>query len=143
MEEIITSGARVTLAFSLRLLNDVVVDQAERDAPATFVIGSGDLAPGLERVLLGMAPGERKSVRLEADQGFGLQREELFITLPRADFDADEVPAPGQMIGFDTPEGEMPGSVVEVNDTEVVVDFNHPLAGKGLLFDVEVLAVQF
>lgn len=139
----IQPGSRVTLHYTLTLADGTVVDSTEGGAPATFVIGSGELVDFLEGRLLGLETGTHWQFAIDASETRGQFVPETVQRLPRTDFPADMDLKPGEVIGFETPGGEeVPGLVLEVTDTEIVVDFSHPLAGRDLVFDVEIVAVE-
>jgi FKBP-type peptidyl-prolyl cis-trans isomerase SlpA len=111
-------------------------------APATLALGAGELAPGLERCLESAEPGRRYVFLLEPGQAFGERREDLVQALPRAAFGADLQLAVGAVVEFSAPRGERHAGVVcEALGDEVRVDFNHPLAGRRVRFEVEVLSI--
>jgi FKBP-type peptidyl-prolyl cis-trans isomerase SlpA len=143
MSVAIAPGSRVTLHYTLQLGDGTLVDQTQSGEPATFVIGSGELADPLEARLLGMVAGERRRIELSAMETRVLATEQSAELLPRTEFPPELELKIGQVIGFALPDGqEIPGLVLDVSDTEVVMDFSHPLAGRDLVFDVEVLAVE-
>ena len=144
MSMTIAPGCRVTLQFSLALKDGTIVDYAS-DPAAEFQIGTGELVDFLESRLLGLRTGDTRHFEIAAEEtalanafpGETQQR------LPRTDFPPDLELAPGQVIGFTAPNGqEIPGWVVSLSDVEVVVDFGHPLIGRDLVFDVEILRVE-
>lgn len=143
MSLVIETGRRVTLHYTLSLADGMLVDRTEPDAPASFVMGSGELVELLERRLLGMRPGERGHFDIPAEETHGALDADSVQHLPRGDFPPELELTPGQLIGFAAPNGqEVPGLILAVNDAEVTVDFSHPLAGRDLVFDVEILAVD-
>lgn len=110
--------------------------------PATLVLGSGELAPSLERCLVGVESGTPRVFMLEPEDAFGRYREELLQRLPADAFPDSVAVEPGQVIEFSAPDGtRMAGLVREFEGGEALVDFNHPLAGRPIRFEVEVLAV--
>ncbi|MCK5383177.1 MAG: peptidylprolyl isomerase [Gammaproteobacteria bacterium] len=132
----------VTLHLSLTLEDGTVAESTFDDEPLTFILGDGTLVEGLELGLYGLRPGDTQRLSLFPEQAFGLRDPEKVHRLPRADFPAEMALEPGCIIGFDTPEGEeLPGMIVSTDDTSVEVDFNHPLAGRVLIFDVEIIDV--
>ena len=137
----ITQNTQVTLHFTLKLPNGDVVDTTTNKAPATFTIGDGNLLPGFEQCLLGLKAGDKRSFEIEPERGFGPGSEQNIQTMPRDNFTDMEL-EPGLLIIFkDAAGGEMPGVVKTIHDTVVDIDFNHPLAGKTITFDVEIVAV--
>ena len=136
-------GTRVTLHFAIHLATGEEIDTTRRGRPASFTVGDGNLPAGFERALFGLRAGDDERLPIPAAGGFGLHRKENIRTLPRADFPNDEDLVPGMMIAFAAPgEGELPGVVRSTRATTVVVDFNHPLAGRDLVFDVTILRVD-
>jgi FKBP-type peptidyl-prolyl cis-trans isomerase SlpA len=110
-------------------------------SPATLALGAGELAPGLERCLEDLQPGARRVFVLEPQEAFGARREELLRSVPRASFPPDTVIEQGAVVEFRTPEGDAHAGVVRgENGAQVSVDFNHPLAGRRVRFEVELLA---
>ena len=110
--------------------------------PATLVLGSGELAPALENCLVGLESDQSHSFLLPAEKAFGEYREDLVRRVPESAFPDSLVPEAGQVIEFAGPDGlRMAGVVKEVEAGEALVDFNHPLAGRPIRFDVRILAV--
>jgi FKBP-type peptidyl-prolyl cis-trans isomerase SlpA len=143
MVNTIQAGSRVTLHYTLALADETVVDSTRGGEPATFVVGSGELVEILERRLLGLTAGEHRHFEISATESQMPVSAEAVQTLARSDFPAELALEPGQVFGFTAPSGEeVPGLIVSVTDTEVIVDFSHPLAGRDLIFDVEIIAVE-
>ncbi len=139
----ITFGSKVTLHFSLKLADGMLVESSFDDQPETVVIGDGSLDHGLEMALIGLCPGDRQTLTLMPGQAFGERDPAAIHAVPRTQFPADMVLEPGQIIGFsDEQGGEVAGAVLALDDKEVRVDFNHPLAGREIIFEVEILAVE-
>lgn len=110
--------------------------------PATLVLGSGELAPALEKCLLGIQSGETRTFVLEPEQAFGGYRKELLQRMPPDAFPDNLRVQTGQVIEFAGPDGaRLSGLVKEIGSDETLVDFNHPLAGRPIRFEVEILAV--
>ena len=111
--------------------------------PATLMMGSGELSPALEKCLVGIASGESRTFVLQPDQAFGGYREDLLQRLPSQAFPESLTVRAGQVIEFARPDGgRLSGLVKEIDRDEALVDFNHPLAGKTVTFDVEILEVK-
>ena len=140
-ERQITSESRVTLHFSLALANGDEIDSTRGGDPATFEMGDGSLLPGFERALLGLEVGDDAQLIIEPDRAFGIHREENVRRLAIDKF-ADLQLEPGLMVSFAAPDGELPGVVLEINPPWVVIDFNHPLAGRVITFAVSILFVE-
>lgn len=137
----ITHDSQVTLHFTLKLPGGEVIDTTVGKKPATFKVGDGSLLPGFEQSLFGLKAGDQRSFEIEPERGFGQGNPQNVQSMPRDGF-KDMEPEPGLMIIFqDAAGGEMPGVVKSVSDTVVEIDFNHPLAGKVVTFEVEILDV--
>ncbi|MHB8255036.1 MAG: FKBP-type peptidyl-prolyl cis-trans isomerase [Acidiferrobacter sp.] len=140
--ERIENGCRVSLYFTLSLTDDTRIDGTEAGEPWEMVVGNGELPPGLDRCLIGLAVGERGQFFVAASDGFGEKNEGAREILPRAEFPADVELIPGMAFGFTLPDGnEAMGQVVAVAESGVEVDFTHPLAGHDLVFNVEIVAI--
>jgi FKBP-type peptidyl-prolyl cis-trans isomerase SlpA len=140
---LITIGSRVSMHFSLALADGMPVESSYGDEPVTFVVGDGSVDKGLELALIGLRSGDKQVLTLMPGQAFGQRHSEAVQWIPRARFPRDMQPEPGQIIGFSGENGEeMPGAVLEVAADRVRIDFNHPLAGREIVFDVHILAVE-
>ena len=110
--------------------------------PATLVLGSGELAPALERCLIGAESGKAHVFMLQPEDAFGSYRNEVLQRVPADAFPDSLAVEAGQVIEFSAPDGvRLAGLVKEIDGGEALVDFNHPLAGRPIRFDVEILAV--
>lgn len=140
---IIGPGTQVTLHFAVKLEDGSVVDSTFNNSPATFTVGDKNLLDGFERVLFGLCAGDKDSFHLAPEQGFGRHNPNNVQEFPRADFAADLTLEEGLLLSFaDANNQEMPGVVAAFDNNKVVIDFNHPLAGRHLVFDVEVIDVK-
>ena len=143
MNPAIEPGSCVSLHFRLSLADGTLAEASAPGEPWTVTIGSGDLFVALDRGLLGLRAGEGRRCEIPAQEAFGPARDDAIHALPRSSFPPELGVEVGQVIDFTTPAGqETPGRVLDVTDTEVTVDFCHPLAGHGLVFEVEILAVE-
>ena len=135
-------GTRVKLIFSLKLENGDLVDSTG-DKGAEFTVGDGNLLPGFERALFGLQAGDKKLLWISPEQGFGEPNEENIQRIKRSQFQSNMALTEGLMMSFaDAQNTELPGVILSVGDQYVEVDFNHPLSGKTLQFDVQILAVE-
>lgn len=142
MSELIGPGKKVTLHFSVALAEGELVDSTrERPAPAEFVVGDGSLLPGFEQAIFGLRAGDRRSVFIDAKRGFGEWNESNIQTFTRVQFSHLALET-GMVIAFADKSGELPGVVKTVGDETVAVDFNHPLAGRDLVFEVDIIRVM-
>lgn len=139
----IEPGRRVTMHFTLALEDGFEVDTTRDDDPMVFEVGDGTLLPTLEQYLIGLEPADVKEFVIPPEAGFGFRDETNVHEMPRDQFGADMTLAPGVIIGFASPSGdEVPGTVLDVHDETVKVDFNHPVAGHTIKFSVQILSVE-
>jgi FKBP-type peptidyl-prolyl cis-trans isomerase SlpA len=136
-------GTKITLHFALQLDNgDMVDSNFERD-PAIFTVGDGNLLPGFEKALFGMLEGEHKTLVIKPEDGFGQRNPNNIQEIARSQFSPDLELSEGLMLSFaDAQKTELPGVVQRFDDEVVVVDFNHPLAGRDILFEVAILKIE-
>lgn len=141
-EQRIGPERQVTLHFALKLESGDVVDSTEGKNPAVFKVGDGNLLPGFEQALYGLKAGDKRSLAIEPEHGFGQPNPQNVQVMPRGNFEGMEL-SEGLLIIFnDAANAELPGVVKAFDDAQVTIDFNHPLAGKRLTFDVEIVDVQ-
>ena len=136
-------GTKITLHFALQLDNgDIVDSNFERD-PATFTVGDGNLLPGFEKALFGMLEGEHKTLVIKPEDGFGQRNPNNIQEIARSQFSPDLELSEGLMLSFaDAQKTELPGVVQRFDEEVVVVDFNHPLAGRDILFEVAIIKIE-
>ncbi|MEX2365374.1 MAG: peptidylprolyl isomerase [Pseudohongiellaceae bacterium] len=135
-------GTRVKLLFTLRLATGEEVDSTG-NRPAEFTVGDGNLLPGFEQALFGLKSGMRQVLRIDAASGFGDHKPENVQRMPRASFSADLALHEGLVVSFaDSQKAEVPGVISRLDGNMVEVDFNHPLAGYDIDFEVEILEVE-
>lgn len=136
-------NCKVELHFSLKLADTgELVDSTYEKKPAELVIGDGNLPAAFEAVIHGMRAGERKIERIEPKDGFGQHNPSNVQRIPKDQFDPSVKLSEGLVVSFqDKAKSELPGVVSTIDDTMVTVDFNHPLAGRDLEFEVEILSV--
>jgi FKBP-type peptidyl-prolyl cis-trans isomerase SlpA len=141
IERRVGPGKRVTLHFSVSLSDGRLVDTTKSGDPATYVFGDGSLLEGFEQSILGLKVGDRRSVFITPDQGFGPYNEDNLQRFPVSQF-AGMALEEGLVVSFaDAARAELPGVVKEVSAEWVWVDFNHPLAGRDLNFEVEIINI--
>lgn len=135
-------GSKVTMHYSLAIEDGTVVDSTFDAAPITFTMGDGTMIEGLEFALVGLEKGDDQSVSIPPNVGFGYPEDEAIQTMALDEFPPDMAPEPGQIIAFNMPNGEeIPGTILKVENGAVEVDFNHPLAGREVIFTVKIVDV--
>jgi len=141
----IAQGSQVALHFSVALENGIEIDNTRSyPEPVNLVIGDGNLLEGFEKALLGLRAGDRRTVHLPPEDAFGPWNPENVQLFDTVQFikAGNERPEVGTMMEFqDKGGGTLAGVVKAVNDDKVEVDFNHPLAGRNVVFEVEIARV--
>ena len=139
----ITPDSSVILHFSLSKENGDIIDSTFDKKPAQMAMGDGSLLPYFEVCLLGMQVGEKQSFSMPPEKAFGQRNDANLQTIKRHQFGVDMVLDPGLVVSFsDAANTELPGVIKSIEGDEVIVDFNHPLAGLTLQFRVEIIAVS-
>lgn len=136
-------GTRVTLHFALRIPGGETIDSNFEREPATFTVGDGSLLQGFERALFGLHAGDHQTLLIKPEQGFGQRNPNNIQEIPRTQFDDRLELSEGLVLSFaDAQNTELPGVVRNFNDQVVTVDFNHPLAGRDVEFEVAILRIE-
>lgn len=136
------AGATVTLHLSLTLEDGRIAESTFGGEPHTFTVGDGSLLPGLELALYGLRRGDTQRVLLHPAQAYGLRDPAKRRQMPRSAFAPDLDLEPGFIIGFTGSAGEeLPGTILTVAENAVDIDFNHPLAGHAVTFEVQIIDV--
>lgn len=139
---LISSHTVVHLHYTLTNENGDVIDTSRGDEPLAYIHGMGNLISGLEEALTGRAVGDRFQVSVPPEQGYGMRDDELIQVVPKSAFPGVTDIQPGMQFRAESSDGAQLVTVIEVNDDEVTLDGNHPMAGLTLNFDVEVTAVR-
>ena len=139
---VVATDKRISIEYTLKLEDGTVADTNVGGEPLIYVQGASQILPALEKELLGLKVGDSKEVALTAANGYGEIDSQLYRTVP-----ASAIPEDARKVGVQvmaqSPEGAVqPVRVHELKGEEIVMDFNHPLAGKALNFDVKVLAID-
>ena len=140
MSMMIDQGVKVTMSFSLALENGELIDSNFDTQPATFVMGDGNLLPGFEVPLKGLKAGDKAEFVISPENAFGQRNPENMQQLGRDNFDQESLNV-GDVFSFQNGEGELPGVIMEIGDDSIKVDFNHPLAGRNIIFKVDIVEV--
>lgn len=137
----IKDGDTVRIHYTGTLIDGTVFDSSDGRDPLEFVVGSGQIIPGLDVALPGMTAGEKKVVKIACAQAYGPINPAMRQGVPR-DAIPDEIPLElGLQLQMQTPDGQpLPVTIVDISEAEVMLDANHPLAGKDLTFDFEVVS---
>jgi peptidylprolyl isomerase len=136
----IENGKKVSVHYTGRLTDGSMFDTSEGREPLKFEMGSGQLIPGFEKALQGKVIGDKVTVNIPADEAYGEVREDLIVSVPKSQMPGNvEV---GQSLQAQGNGQSFNVLVKEILEETVLIDGNHPLAGKELIFDIEVLEVE-
>jgi FKBP-type peptidyl-prolyl cis-trans isomerase 2 len=140
--KIVDVNSSVTVNYTGKLEDGSIFDSSltEGREPLAATLGKGSLIPGFEKGLIGMKEGDKKTIEIMCDDAYGSIKEDLVVEVPK-----DKVPenvSEGQMLQTMTPQGPMNVIVREVKEEVVIIDGNHPLSGKNLIFDLELISVE-
>jgi FKBP-type peptidyl-prolyl cis-trans isomerase SlyD len=139
----VSDGLVVSLDYTLRLGQGDVVDTSAGRGPLEFLQGQGQIIPGLEQALYGMAVGDAKDVVVVPEDGYGERDPDAFQEVPLSAFPPDAELEPGMALELVTETGQpLMAFVADVQPANVVLDFNHPMAGETLYFSVEIAALR-
>lgn len=135
------TGDTVRVHYTGTLADGTQFDSSEGREPLEFVIGEGQVIPGFDAAVAGLEPGGKTTVTIPAAEAYGEHMEEGVQTFP-LDFFGGQIPEVGWAVELQAPDGSrMPATVAEVNAEAVVLDFNHPLAGQDLTFELELVEI--
>lgn len=136
------SGDTVRVHYTGTLDDGSQFDSSEGRDPLEFTVGSGQVIPGFESAVEGMDIGESKKVKLAAEEAYGERNDEALQQVPKTMFPEDQAPVCGAVVELQAPDGRRLAAVIEaIGEEEITLDFNHPLAGKDLTFEIELVEV--
>ncbi|MDK2892225.1 peptidylprolyl isomerase [Methanohalophilus sp.] len=140
----VSEGNTIKIDYIGTLDDGTVFDSSENhDQPLEFTVGAGEVIKGFEEAVMGMELNEEKEFRIEPADAYGEMSQELVYHIPKEQIQLDGEVSPGVILVVKTPEGmELPAKVIGVSDSEVVLDMNHPLAGKPLNFKIKVVEIS-
>ncbi|MBV0933883.1 FKBP-type peptidyl-prolyl cis-trans isomerase [Marinobacterium weihaiense] len=140
-DTVIGPDTAITMNFAIKLEDGQLIDSNFDADPVSFTFGDGNIPEGFEQALLGLKAGEHAELTIAPERGFGMHNPSNIQVMPRSQFKDMDL-EPGLVVSFQEPGGELPGVITDFNDDKVTVDFNHPLAGKTLIFEVEIKAIE-
>lgn len=136
-------GDKVKVHYRGSLEDGTIFDTSRGRQPLEFTIGEGQVIPGFEGAVVGMEPGDSKSVTVEPQEGYGERRRELVVDVERDRFPADMEVEVGKQVQVQQKDGSpRVATIARVDDDSVTLDVNHPLAGKDLTFDIELVEID-
>lgn len=139
---VVSPDKAVSIEYTLKLDDQTVVDSNVGADPFTYIHGSHQIVPGLEKALEGMKIGDRREVTVKPEEGYGPVDKNALIEVRKEQISPDAMTIGTQLQGRDQSGKAFTARIAEIKEDTVVLDFNHPLAGKILYFDVKVLNIQ-
>ncbi len=138
----VQQGDTVNVHYHGTLTDGTTFDSSAGREPLKFTAGTGQVIKGFDDAIMGMAPGEKKTVQIPVDQAYGHRNDDMMMEYPISDFPADMQPQVGMELQMGDNAGNVfPVVIVEVQDETVLLDANHPLAGKDLVFELELVSI--
>jgi peptidylprolyl isomerase len=135
-------GDTVKVQYTGTLDDGTIFDSSDSAEPLVFKIGEETLIPGFEQAVIGMTPGEVKKQLIPCDQAYGPYLNDMVLSVARAMLPEDLQPEIGEQLNIEEADGSVfPVVVIEVSDAKVKLDANHPLAGKDLTFEIQLLEI--
>ena len=139
----VKTGDRVKINYTGKLEDGNVFDSSQNRPPLDFVVGSGDVMPGIENGVIGMEVGDTKTIEILTEEAFGPRREELVVEVMKGDIPKHITPTIGQRLQIRMPDNQyVTVTITDMNADTVTLDANHPLAGYTLLFDIELVEIS-
>lgn len=136
------SGDTVRVHYNGRLEDGTEFDSSAGRDPLQFTLGEGSMIPGFEKAVIGMSLGQWKTVEIPADEAYGPYREELVLVVDRGELPPDLEPEVGQQLQMQQADGRVISvTVIEVSESSVTLDANHRLAGKALIFEIQLVEI--
>ena len=137
----VKEGDTVRIHFTGRLEDGMIFENSRDGGPLEIEIGKGGIK-GLEEGIVGMEAGEKKTISIPPEEGFGLRREDAMLAVRRGDLPGAFSPTIGHQVEVKGPDGEVYDAIIaDINDDIITLDVNHPLAGRTLIFDVDLLEI--
>ncbi|MBW2981615.1 peptidylprolyl isomerase [Candidatus Woesearchaeota archaeon] len=138
----VKKGDKIKVDYTGKLDDGTVFDTSEGKAPLEFEAGAGKIIKGFDNAVMGMEVGEEKEVKIEPKDAYGDPNPNMMKKIPRDKLPPEPAPKEGMMLALKTPDGkQFPAKITEVNDKEITIDLNHPLAGKTLNFKIKVVDI--
>lgn len=139
----IKSGDRVTVHYTGKLSNGNMFDTSQGRAPLTFTTGSGQVIPGFDKAVEGMKVKEKKTFVIPSHEAYGPVVKELILEIPRNKLPPQPDPQVGMQLMMKGPQGQqIPATITKIEGDKVTIDINHPLAGKDLHFEIEIVGIN-
>lgn len=143
MAQTVQVGNTISVEYTGKLEDGEVFDTSKGKTPLTFKVGAGQLIQGFDQAVVEMAVGDTKTVTITPDEGYGEKRDDLFIDMPLSNIPPDMDLDQGMMVQLQDKQGNpVPATVTDIGEEAVTLDINHPLAGRTLTFDIEIVKIE-
>lgn len=138
----VKEGDKVKVHYTGTLVDGTVFDSSREREPLEFEVGAGSIIPGFEKAVLELTPGDSTKVDIPSAEAYGEVRDDMVVSVEREKLPADIDPEVGMQLQLQQPDGNaMPVVVSDLNDTHITLDANHPLAGRDLSFEIELVEI--
>jgi peptidylprolyl isomerase len=140
---VVKKGDKILVDYEGKLDDGTVFDSsANHEEKLSFEVGTGQVIPGFDNAVMGMEVGQETKVNIDPANAYGELQEELVLKVPRSSFPPEQALELGMVFGVPVPDGnQVPGRLTKFDDTEAVLDLNHPLAGKNLNFTIKLISI--
>jgi len=136
-------GDKVKVHYTGKLTDGTVFDSSREREPLEFEVGGGQMIAGFDQAVNGMHVGESKTAKFSSKEGYGEKDDNMIFTVPKDQLPPELEPEEGQQLSMQHPSGQnIPVVVTKVEEKEIVIDANHPLAGKELEFEIELMEIN-
>ena len=137
------NGDNVKVHYKGKLTTGEQFDSSEGREPLAFTVGAGQMIKGFDEAIPGMSVGEKKTINIAPESAYGAKNEEAIVEFPKSNIPADMKLEPGMKLQLTNQDGQpIPVTVTEVKDDVVILDADHELAGKELIFDIELVEIS-
>ena len=138
----VKNGDKVKVHYHGRFTDGTTFDSSEGREPLEFTVGEGNVIKGFDEGVMGMSIGDKKTVSIQAGDAYGDKNDEMLVEFPKEQFPPDMHPEVGMQLNMTNGNGQVIlVTIVEVKEDSVILDANHPLAGKDLVFDIELVSI--
>jgi peptidylprolyl isomerase len=138
----VKNGDKVKVHYHGKLRSGETFDSSQGRDPLEFTVGNGDVIKGFDQGVMGMQPGDKKTVEIGVNDAYGEKQQEMLIEFPKAQFPPEMQPEEGMQLMMNNGAGQQfPVTIAEVREETVLLDANHPLAGQDLIFDLELVEI--
>ncbi len=139
----VKDGDTIQVHYTGKLTDETVFDSSREREPLEFTVGSGQLIKGFDKAVIGLAAGQSTVANIPCAEAYGEPREDMVMEVPKTQLPAEIKPEIGMTLSAGQQDGtQMPVTIVEVAEDHIKLDANHPLAGKDLVFDIEVVSIK-